>query len=808
MIIASVPDTSAPATSNGLMRKRMIVRTTMALVVCGVVFAALPAAAAPAWDVPEAEVRFTVKLTGGPTHGSAGYFAHLPDGGILPGPNAITTVVPLNAKRRKGDKAGLKILESYTLWHSRTGGLSVVFADPGQATKAVHIYVSGSSKPRLWTPSTGLTPSAILCVEPGKADLGTARRLAKMGPVGPTVHARNKAGIGKAPFSIGGDETGRPRPASFYFLTHVNVTDPGETWIAPFTLDGETAVLVNGKKLIPRKRIDKWGGTGQYFTLQKGLHRIEVLQTAPGTGAYKGAHMYLTWRTKNASMKELGGVRSNKVPMSGTSRMETRVLNSREVVRSGNCSVEGAVTRTGGPVAVALARATHTFWFGNEAPLIVYELRALTAGHPAGSTYQWDLPGGGKVTGPTVRWVFPGFRENKALLTAKSSAGTTQCAESFFGFSTAHTSLENAAHRKAFRDALTTMLNSYPTDPDPAASWGSAFWNNLIRTTEQGQGFELLQNLFTTRWDTTREKLSPVQIVALQDIFLDDYQRRNPKAAIELIDELHKSFDRGIRRDSLLLRKAEIYMFYLDDREAAARGLASFTQKEGDLAEGARIRLGDLAFINGDLNKATEFYANVQAKARRHRNQLDRLVTQDLLGKGAGATENTKEKPRRMGNPRPVGTSAEKVQLPPNPASEVLPFQGANWKAGALRDVSNSENVETLIEGGFLLEAGQALRSWEREFPLSKISGDLLLVEANYRMKLNDWKRAHVMLEAYCREVDASSFLPDAARMLIKCASQMKTPRHEIRDVIERVKKRLEYHPVAKELEEFLSSKK
>ena len=119
--------------------------------------------------------------------------------------------------------------------------------------------------------------------------------------------------------------------------------------------------------------------------------------------------------------------------------------------------------------------------------------------------------------------------------------------------------------------------------------------------------------------------------------------------------------------------------------------------------------------------------------------------------------------------------------------------------------MSNSENVEKLIEGGFLLEARQALRAWEREFPLSKISGDLILIESKYHMKLRDWRRARVMLEAYCREVDASSFLPDAVRMLVTCVKEMKAPRHEVRDVVERVRKRLEYHPVAKELEEFLA---
>ena len=746
------------------------------------------AGGAESWEVPHAELRFSLKLANRPTHASAGYFVQLPDGGILPGPHPLTTVVVSGGKTKD---AKPQVLDSYTLWHNKTDGLSMVFSDPGNKVKSVDIYVSGSPRPRLWTPATGLTPSAILCAQHGKAELSTARSLARLGDVKAPVHVVNKAGIKQAPFSIGGDESGRPRPASFYFLTHVVVNDPGQTWIAPFVIDGECEVRVDGKKLTPKQRIDKWGGTGEYFELTKGLHRIEVFQTAPGSGAYvsntrSGGLMYLTWRTPNATMKELGGVRSDNVPMAGTSRMETRVLKNEEIVRSGGCTLEGAVTRTGAAVACAVARPTQTFWFEDEAPLIVYELRALTAGHPAGTTYLWDLPGGARVAGPATQWVFPGFFENQVTLTAKSDSAASKSTQTFFGFRPGETSMANPADRKAFRDALTIMVTSYPGTPDPVASWNSALWNNLIRTTEQGQGYDLLLSLFTTRLDTLRTKLSPAQLGLLQDVLLDVLQQRNPTEAIQFIDKLHGAFPEGPQRDNLLIRKAEIYMVYLNDREAAARGLAAFSERKGDITEWARIRQGDHAFLSGDLNKATELYAGVQKRARSQRNQLDRLVTDDVLD----------EKP---------DSSRDKTLAK---TEEVLPYRGSDWRSGALRDVSNSENIATLIEGGFMLEARQALRDWEREFPLSKISGDLLLMEAKYDMETGDWQRARVFLEAYCRNVDASSFLPEAARMLVTCVEKMNTPHDEVRDVIEKVAKRLKYHPVAGELEDFLSSGK
>ena len=60
-------------------------------------------------------------------------------------------------------------------------------------------------------------------------------RVADLGKIDGSVHARDHYGVKRAPFSIGGDLSGRPKPGSFYLLTHVNVTDPGRTWIAPFS---------------------------------------------------------------------------------------------------------------------------------------------------------------------------------------------------------------------------------------------------------------------------------------------------------------------------------------------------------------------------------------------------------------------------------------------------------------------------------------------------------------------------------------------------------------------------------------------
>src|SRR5438046_6187407 len=76
-----------------------------------------PALAEETWHIKEAPVKFTVTLLKPPTHPSAGYFVHLPDGGILPKPLPATRVVDAQGNE----------LKSYTLWQNPESGLGVVF---------------------------------------------------------------------------------------------------------------------------------------------------------------------------------------------------------------------------------------------------------------------------------------------------------------------------------------------------------------------------------------------------------------------------------------------------------------------------------------------------------------------------------------------------------------------------------------------------------------------------------------------------------------------------------------------------------
>jgi hypothetical protein len=726
------------------------------------------------WQVPEATLRYKVTLSKRPSHPTAGYYAQLPDGGILRGQTPSTTVMTETGK----------LVPSFLLWQNPESGFSLVFAEPGDSSRWVYVYVRNDRPAQFWQPNSGLTPSGLLAAQPARDTIEAARALAKMGRVETSMHVEEKAGVDRAPLSIGGDDTGRPRPGAFYLLAYVEASVEGNYWVAPFTLDGASEVWIDGVKLVPKERSKKWGGQGAAFNLTRGLHRVEILQTAPGTGPYhvikreKGL-MYLTWAPPKEEFKSV----------------ETRVLRQSEIARSGRCSFHSVEAKDGSPVACALAEPGLVYWFENEEPLILYRFEAISDGQPPDTTFTWTFPDRSTVQNKFAPRLLPAFQEYRAQLTAQSSKGTSQCIVPFFTFGTRQTSLDIPSHRSAFRSVLAGMLESYPRTPDPVAGWSDAYWNNLLRTVEDGEGYALLSGLFSDRWDAVQKKLTPPQLSTLQDVLLNAAERDNPPEALQWVAKFIALTTDPLRRNELKLRQAELQAFYLADTKSAEQTLTALAATTGDFADHARIRLGDLAFREGDLNKATAYYAEVQNRARARRNTVPAVPANPLAATMPQGLARKKDFLRERKGALPSTGTLVSTEGP------------APGKAGALQEVSLSENVQTLVEEGFLLEARQALQLWETEFPLSKVSGDYILRESSYYMKLGNWKRARPMLEAYCREIDASSFLPETVKMLMACVKQSKEPPATIRELILKVKERLRFHPVARELDAFLAEK-
>jgi hypothetical protein len=720
-------------------------RSSLALVLLAL--SALHALGADSWHVPEALVRYQLTLSSKPTGPTCGYFVNLPDAGgtIATTMNATTAPVVMTADGTE--------IPSRVLWEGAQNGISLVFATPAPNINSVFVYMKKGLQPKLWSPDSGITPSAIVCMNPGFDSLQKAEQLANFGPVESLAHSFMQAGSNKrAPLSLGGDPSGRPFPTVVYQLSYVFASSAGPHWFAPMVLQKGTSnsVRVNGNEITINRLNDKWGGTGALVDLQQGLNRLEIFQTGTGPNPNVGL-CYMTWRTPNDTPD---------------SANETRVVDENEISRSGNCNLSGIQSRDGSPIASAQLTSNLSFWFENEDPLVIFNLKALTAGNPADTKYTWIFPDKTSVNSSDTKWIFPGLADNTIKLVATSPKGTSESTISFFASPQPPADMNKPEHRAAFRDALTGMVLAYGKNSSPLNSWSPAYWNTIMRTMDLGHGSQLLSLLLKDHWSVTNQKLTSDQIHSLQDSLLHFTIHNNPQEAIQSLEAFLANTKDPTERDELMLRAAEVYIYYLNDKTKATNLLAALTPKKTEISDVAYIRLGDIAFMEGDLNKATAYYGDIENRIRARRNATPAI--------------------------KPMSGAAN------DPAKQ---------KSAALQEVSFAENARTLIQGDYLIEAQQTLRSWERSFPLAKISSDYILRESEFYLKSGDPKRARVMLEAYCREIDASSFLPNAASLLIKCVKDSKESRDSVRELIEKVNARLQYHPVSAELEAFLAGK-
>lgn len=767
-----------------MMNRRFFFKSALPITVVSVfctIFAPLSSSVGATWHVKEAPIRFTIGLRGRPTHPSAGYFLHLPDGGILPRPFPLTHVVDANGTE----------LKSYALWQNPETGLGIVFETPGSSGD-VYIYVTGSEELNIWTPKSGLTPSALLCADPRHGTMEAAKNLAKLGVVGSSVHFRNRAGGAGAQLCIQGDLSGRPRPCAFYMLAYLDTKDPGKTWIAPLVFSGKSEVRIDNQTIVPKKRIEKSGGTGQWMELSSGLHRLDIFHQCGGSGGWstKRGVMILTWKTPNTSAEDLGGKRPSDLSSPGTPMWASRHLYRDEIARSGRCTIRKIQSQHGGPVAHFRLQATHNFWFGNESPVLIYKLTAFTAGNPKKTQYTWSFGDEARATGKETSWFFLGRREHKITLTAVSGSKQSQCSIPFYSFTTVRTSMNNPAVREAFITTCLDVFRAYPDDIDPTAAWDKSMWNNFFRNMELGRGHALLAHIFTKRWNSLKGKLSPAKQELLEDLFVSSAQYLDPANTLKWVSRFEKSAATSQRRGMLKLTRAEILMYYLKDLDAARKLIQPMIRASGELAEMAKIRLGDIEFLARDLNEATRLYGEVQNRVKHGQKNAERTGS----GLRGGLARSKKELPaqrKRDAKLAARGSYGKSTRV-------------ADWKIGAIRDVSASETVRSLIEQGFLMEAKEALRAWEREFPLTKISGNYILMEGKFYMALKDYVRTRSMLEAYCDQIDASSFIPPALKALLQCMMFMNEPDEVLTKYSEAVKKRMEFHPVADEIDALL----
>jgi tetratricopeptide (TPR) repeat protein len=597
------------------------------------------------------------------------------------------------------------------------------------------VYAKPAPATERWQPASGLTPGMLVYAQAGNASMDAARALAGGGPPGRAVH------LSRLPDpSLGGSPLASGEPFAAYLLGHLLVTRPGPTWIAPL---GPGSVAIDGKPLNPTRVSDKSGGTGELLDLAAGPHRVEAFLACPAPGRDP---FRLAWRPPHTPPAELAP------GADGVPDWDARPIRGDECARSGEGKVEVVEGRDGAPVAAFTATPLGYFQF-TARPVVLFRLAALPSG-AATVARAWEFGAGRRIEGQNeATWLLDGHADTTVTLRASGGAANSVCALAIRGAAPGErrSRLDSLADRNAYRQAMLAMLRASPPEADPTASWSEGLKDLLPRLIEPIQGRDLLSYAVSKRWKALRAWLPVEQRWRIEDLFMDLACTVDGTQAAKWVDVFEGLETDAERRRIWQVRRAEVQMYCLDKLDEAMETArrAADGPAESRAALRAAVRMGDVEFLRGRLDEATRLYGQAQNRAAPRRS--------------AGA----------------AGVDA--------------------WKVQAIRATSVSESTRHLLRQEFYEEARRALEDWELEFPMSKLSGDFVVAEAEYRLKIRDVARAQRSLGAYCRAMDLTNFLPDAMRLHMTTIFALRQGDRKAEEFVTQIRKRFPNHPIGEQ---------
>jgi len=709
------------------------------------------------WHDPQAPVRIRVSPGQGPSRPSGGYIVTIPSGGLFP-------KGPATAVFTEGGKA----LKHGVLWHDPERAMALIYE--AGSSGGVYVYAKPGEIQR-WKPDSGLHPGTVVFSRNGSGNLSAAQQLASSLP-GRGVHfTQNDLGL-----RLGGNPSGLGGPFVNYLLGYMVSTDPGRTLISPMAWNGSVSFLFDGKVVNPTKQMEGQGGSGEWFEIDREPHRVEWFH-AHNSGQ---PSVQIMWRRPKATPTELGAETPTNKPPWAVGMMPGNVFIRSGQARAAEVESQDPAT----PVAAFELIPVEYFWFENYEPMIRYEMRVMTK-NPPDTRYTWSFAPNVQITNrASASWLFVTGRRYTVGLKATSGDKTATCQYSFDAFCGGEqgSRITDPETRKLYRAALSDMFDAYPLTQDVLAEWTPGMWDLFWRLVEPGPD-RALSHIFTRRWDSVRRTLSVENRRRLQSLFIPMAAPLDPQKTVEWIARFDKEDTDNEWRQALNLRKAEVLMYYLnnlDEAEKLSAKVAAVFLSPHRMQ--AMVRLGDIALLRGNLDEAIKRYGDVQKRVKH--------------------AEQTTERSARV-QQAPGGLARSKAdvkaQSAPRTTASLQPFRGSvkDWRIGAIRDTAVTETTRNLIRQGYFQEAKDNLDKWEVEFPLSKIGGDYIIVEADYYMKTLDYVRANAMLTAYCRSIDMGNYLAEAMNLKLECMDKLKTNAAEVRIFLEDIKKRFPYHPIA-----------
>ena len=239
------------------------------------------------------------------------------------------------------------------------------------------------------------------------------------------------------------------------------------------------------------------------------------------------------------------------------------------------------------------------------------------------------------------------------------------------------------------------------------------------------------------------QELPPEAREKLENIYLQEIVSDKEKALSFLTKAISDQKDPTLRLH-WQITQIDYYLFELGDLKTARR-LAD--QIEGGslgidpaVATLRLVQRGDIERLDGDLEKAQQFYTKAQVEHRR--------PAAEPPPPGAGKDHpNSKSKfPAADGSK--MMAAAKGTQT--------------DWRVRTVQQNAYYSKVKSLLDQQYIPEARKALDDWIIEFPFSKLNGDYALDEARYYSLIGNDARAVRILKAYRKQTEISNELPPA----------------------------------------------
>ncbi|MCL2104450.1 MAG: hypothetical protein FWH21_05270 [Kiritimatiellaeota bacterium] len=717
----------------------------------------------PDWSaVPDATVRFDLKVSSEPPHPDLGVIAMIPDGGLLPVRNPTPDV---------RDSEG-KSVEHLIFGHNPKDVMGIVFAQQRTGSGVTVFFKQSNTPPP--KPNTKLFPSVIYYTRNGNGSLDTAKKFPNTYPPANGTFFGSWPCIGSMinPWGANDDFSSwyvggflSPQKEKLYFAT---VSNAG----SEFAIDGKTIQSWGGGQ---RNAAAK-GQQGKWVDLDEGLHRIDYYHySARG----RGTEAQVVWKGDRVTL-----VNTNDVPEL-----------MQDFARSGWATISGIRYRDGRASANISGheRPIGYLWTG-ENPVVLFTL-GYTAAAPVTDrvTYTWEFAKNKRLSEPLVEWLVTGDVNNTfavpVTLVGSNAAGVVRSTHRMLSqYTPSQCSLDNPSDRQAFRKALYNMLRAVPQGSDPCADWIPDYWQLLTDVIEPYRSGVMLSQIFPRAMDGSLQKVSPQQRWELEDRFIETIRlKRDSKLLLDWIDRFEKAERSGARKFRWKDERFCAYLYDINDLDAAKRELAFLkeTSISPDQGHFVSLRQGDYAFFTGSMDDATKFYKEA----------LDRYPARAKVAMPGGYVPFL-DPARRRAPTNTVSTAA--VKKPQSLAAQMAQKIDA-WKILTVQDASMYSTIVSFLAQDATEEALQKLSDWEGMSPLSKLSGEYTVAAARTYVYLEDYRRAINILKNYRAQTTMNAMLADAMKLEMDCLVKL-DDKPRIKELAEDFVKRFPGHPYELEM--------